>query len=97
MPVMTKGDIVDNLCEQVGGFSKKEAADVVETVFSSMKRALEEGDTVKISGFGNFEVKDKRPRRGRNPQTGQPLTIDARRVLAFRPSAVLKTALNEED
>ena len=96
MVPMTKGDIVDNLCEQVGGFSKKEAADLVESVFSSMKGALEAGEAVKISGFGNFEVRQKNSRRGRNPQTGQQITIEARRVLAFRPSTVLKTALNEE-
>ena len=94
---MTKGDIVDNLCEQVGGFSKKEAADIVESVFSTMKIALYLGEPVRISGFAILEVPQKKPRRGRNPQTGEQITIEARRVLAFRPSAVLKTVLNEED
>lgn len=91
---MTKADIVDKVCEQVGGFSKKEAADLVDQVFDTMKAVLETGEKIKISGFGNFVVRDKKPRPGRNPQTGQEITIEARRVLTFKPSNVLKTALN---
>ena len=91
---MTKADIVDKVCEQVGGFSKKEAADLVDQVFDTMKVVLETGEKIKISGFGNFVVRDKKPRPGRNPQTGQEITIEARRVLTFKPSNVLKTALN---
>jgi integration host factor subunit alpha len=92
---MTKADIVDKVCDQVGGFSKKEAADLVDQVFDTMKQVLETGEKIKISGFGNFVVRDKGPRPGRNPQTGQEITIDARRVLTFKPSNVLKAALNE--
>lgn len=92
---MTKADIVDRVCDQVGGFSKKEAADLVDQVFDTMKHVLENGEKIKISGFGNFVVRDKGPRPGRNPQTGQEITIDARRVLTFKPSNVLKAALNE--
>ena len=91
---MTKADIVDKVCEQVGGFSKKEAADLVDQVFDTMKQVLETGEKIKISGFGNFVVRDKKPRPGRNPQTGQEITIEARRVLTFKPSNVLKAALN---
>lgn len=91
---MTKADIVDRVCERVGGFSKKEAADVVEVVFDLMKETLETGDKLKVSGFGNFVVREKKPRPGRNPQTGQEITIEARRVLTFKPSNVLKSALN---
>ncbi len=93
---MTKADIVDRLCDQVGGFSKKEAADLVERVFDTMKSKLEQGDKIKISGFGNFVVRDKHPRPGRNPQTGKEITIEARRVLTFKPSNILKGALNED-
>jgi integration host factor subunit alpha len=93
---MTKADIVDRVCEQVGGFSKKEAADLVDQVFDTIKAVLESGEKIKISGFGNFVVREKKPRPGRNPQTGQEITIEARRVLTFKPSNVLKTALNGE-
>ena len=79
---------------KVGGFSKTEAADAVETVFETVKETLAKGQKIKISGFGNFVVRDKRPRTGRNPQTGQGIIISARRVLTFRPSPVLKNALN---
>ena len=81
----------------MGGFSKKEAADIVDEVFDAMKTAVEEGDKIKISGFGNFIVREKKPRPGRNPQTGQEIMIEARRVLTFKPSNVLKAALNDED
>lgn len=92
---MTKADIVDRVCEKVGGFSKKDAADLVDLVFNTMKDALVEGDKIKISGFGNFVVREKKPRPGRNPQTGTEIMIDARRVLTFKPSPVLKSALND--
>lgn len=91
---MTKADIIDRVCERVGGFSKKEAADLVEKVFDVMKATLETNEKIKISGFGNFIVREKKPRPGRNPQTGTEITIDARRVLTFKPSPVLKQALN---
>ena len=92
---MTKADIVENVYEKVGGFSKKEAAEIVETVFDTIKETLERGEKIKISGFGNFVVRDKNARAGRNPQTGQEITISARRVLTFKPSQVLKNALND--
>ena len=66
----------------------------VETVFDTIKETLERGEKIKISGFGNFVVRDKNARAGRNPQTGQEITISARRVLTFKPSQVLKNALN---
>jgi integration host factor subunit alpha len=91
---MTKADIVDIVYEKVGGFSKKEAIDIVETVFETAKTTLEKGDKLKISGFGNFVVRDKKARPGRNPQTGKEITISARRVLTFKASLVLTKALN---
>jgi integration host factor subunit alpha len=90
---MTKGDIVERIYEKVG-FSKKEASDVVESVFEVIKHHLEVGEKVKISGFGNFVVNQKRPRKGRNPQTGDEIIISGRRVLTFKASHVLKKSMN---
>jgi integration host factor subunit alpha len=90
---MTKADIVEALYEKVG-FSKKEAADLVELVFDTIKGTLAQGQKIKISGFGNFVIRDKRSRIGRNPQTGQSIEISARRVLTFRPSQVLRAEVN---
>jgi integration host factor subunit alpha len=91
---MTKAEIIDAVYEKVGGFSKKEAAEIVEALFDTMKEVLAEGQKIKISGFGNFVVRAKNERVGRNPRTGAPMPISARRVLTFKPSQVLKTALN---
>lgn len=93
---MTKADIVEKVYEKIG-FSKKEASELVENVFESLKGVLINGEKVKISGFGNFVVRGKNERVGRNPQTGQQITISARRVLTFRPSQVLKAMLNGEE
>lgn len=93
---MTKADIVESVYEKVGGYSKKEAAEIVEAVFDQIKKTLEDGEKIKLSGFGNFVVRDKNQRVGRNPQTGEEITISARRVLTFKPSQVLKSALNGE-
>ena len=93
---MTKADIVEKVYQKIG-FSKKEASELVEMVFSCLKEVLERGDKVKISGFGNFVVREKNERVGRNPQTGEQIKISARRVLTFRPSQVLKAMLNGED
>lgn len=90
---MTKADIVERIYEKVG-FSKKEATDIVESIFALIKQHLEEGKKIKISGFGNFIIHTKRPRRGRNPQTGDEIIISGRRVLSFKPSPVLKKAMN---
>lgn len=93
---MTKADIVEQVYEKIG-FSKKEASELVELVFNELKTVLVNGDKVKISGFGNFTVKGKSERVGRNPQTGDQIKISARRVLTFKPSQVLKAVLNGED
>jgi integration host factor subunit alpha len=91
---MTKAEIIDSVHDKVGGFSRKESAEVVDAVFSIMKDSLASGEKVKISGFGNFVVRSKKERVGRNPQTGQPIPICARHVLTFKPSQVLKSILN---
>lgn len=90
---MTKADIVEKVSTNLG-LSKKESAELVEVVFSLIKSTLESGEKLKIAGFGNFEVKQKADRRGRNPQTGETIIIEARRILTFKPSAILKTAIN---
>ena len=93
---MTKADIVEKVYQKIG-FSKKEASELVELVFDTLKDVLHNGDKVKISGFGNFVVRGKNERVGRNPQTGEQIKISARRVLTFRPSQVLKAMLNGEE
>lgn len=93
---MTKADLVEAVYEKVG-LSKKDSAKVVEDVFNIMKEILEKGDKLKISGFGNFLVRNKRKRLGRNPQTGEPMEISARKVLTFRPSQILKVFINTKE
>lgn len=93
---ITKADIVEKVYETIG-FSKKEASELVELVFVELKQTLKNGEKVKISGFGNFVVRAKNERIGRNPQTGEQIKISARRVLTFRPSQVLKAMLNGEE
>ncbi len=90
---MTKAELVDCIYEKVG-ISKTESAEIVESIFNILKESLEQGEKIKISGFGTFTVKEKKSRKGRNPQTGEGITISARRVLTFKPSQVLKRALN---
>lgn len=93
---VTKADIVERVYEKIG-FSKKEASELVELVFMTLKDRLANGEKVKISGFGKFEVRQKKSRVGRNPQTGERITITARKVLNFSPSQVLKAMLNGEE
>ncbi|HOO41766.1 MAG TPA: integration host factor subunit alpha [Syntrophales bacterium] len=91
---MTKIDIIQNVYEKLG-IPKKDSARIVESVFDLMKESLANGEKIKISGFGNFIVKEKKSRRGRNPQTGAEISISARRVLTFKSSQVLRRALND--
>jgi integration host factor subunit alpha len=90
---MTKADLVELIYDRVG-YSKKEAGVAVEEVFAILRDSLCVGTKVKISGFGSFVVNQKKSRRGRNPQTGEPITIDSRRVLSFKASQVLKELVN---
>ena len=91
---MTKADIVEKI-HTTTRLSKKESFEMLEAVFSIMKSTLESGEHFKISGFGTFEIKQKKDRRGRNPQTGESITIEARRILSFKPSSILRTAINQ--
>jgi integration host factor subunit alpha len=79
------------------GFSAQESLDLMERLFEILTEALEKGERVKISGFGNFMVRQKRPRRGRNPQTGGEIVISGRKVVTFKTSNVLRKALNKGD
>ena len=90
---MTKAEIAERITTRTR-LTKKESTEILEAVFSIMKCTLESGESLKISGFGTFEVKQKADRRGRNPQTGEEIAITARRVLAFKPSAMLKQGIN---
>ena len=91
---MTKVDIIESIYEKIG-IPKKECIRIVESVFEIIKDDLEKGNDVMISGFGKWTVKAKKKRKGRNPQTGKELMIDARRVVTFRPSQVLKGTVND--
>jgi len=91
---MTKADIAEKI-HTTTGLSKKDSVAMLEAVFSIMKSTLESGEKIKVAGFGNFEVKQKKDRTGRNPQTGESITIEARRILTFKPSMVLKQAVNK--
>jgi len=91
---MTKIDFVNSVYENLG-ISKKDSVNAVDSVFEIIKDELGKGKAVKISGFGKWTVKAKKKRKGRNPQTGEALTIDARKVVTFKPSQVLKATIND--
>ena len=90
---LTKAELADLLFEKVG-LNKREAKDMVETFFEEVRIALENGDGVKLSGFGNFQLRDKPQRPGRNPKTGVEAAIKPRRVVTFKPSPVLVAPVN---
>jgi integration host factor subunit alpha len=90
---MRKSDIANEIYEKVG-ISKKDAAQIMETILNTIKGVLQKGETVKIAGFGNFVVRSKRPRKGRNPKTGEEIGITPRKVVTFRPSQVFKKYVN---
>lgn len=86
---LSKTDLIDKLQSQLG-FSKKESSHIIDLVFNIMKDTLSKGEKIKISGFGNFTIRDKAERMGRNPQTGERMKIPSKRVLTFKPSDLLK-------
>jgi integration host factor subunit alpha len=93
LPTLTKAELAEMLFEQVG-LNKREAKDMVETFFEEIRDALERGESVKLSGFGNFQLRDKPQRPGRNPKTGQEIPISARRVVTFHASQKLKAMVD---
>ena len=89
MAALTKAEMAEKLFEDLG-INKREAKDVVELFFEEIRASLESNEQVKLSGFGNFDLRDKRERPGRNPKTGEDIPISARRVATFRPGQKLK-------
>jgi integration host factor subunit alpha len=90
---MTKADLADKIHERlyhIKGYSKKECHDLVDQVFELVKNVVVQEGKLKVAGFGNFEVQEKHARRGRNPQTGDEITIEPRRILTFKASQILK-------
>jgi integration host factor subunit alpha len=94
LPTLTKAELAEMLFEQVG-LNKREAKDMVETFFDEIRNALERGELVKLSGFGNFQLRDKPQRPGRNPKTGEEIPITARRVVTFHASQKLKAMVEQ--
>jgi integration host factor subunit alpha len=92
---ITRKELANAVSEKTG-FSAQESADPMERLFEILTETLERGEKAKISGFGNFVVRQKRPRRGRNPQTGGEIVISGRKVVTFKPSSVLRKALNQD-
>jgi len=86
---MTKADMISDVFDKVG-LPKQDAEELVEMILDTVKQTLKQGDTVKLSGFGNFVVRQKRSRKGRNPKTGQEIEITPRSVVSFRPSMIFK-------
>ena len=86
---LTKADMAEKLFDELG-LNKREAKEMVEMFFEEIREALEEGGQVKLSGFGNFDLREKKQRPGRNPKTGEEIPISARRVVTFRPGQKLK-------
>lgn len=93
---LTKAELTELIFDQVG-LNKREAKEIVDAFFAEISAALEKGEEVKLSGFGNFQVRDKSSRPGRNPKTGESIPISARRVVTFHASQKLKSAVENVD
>ncbi|MCL4409344.1 integration host factor subunit alpha [Aliidiomarina haloalkalitolerans] len=91
---LTKAEIAEHLFEKLG-MNRRDAKELVETFFEEIRQALESGEQVKISGFGNFDLRDKAQRPGRNPKTGEDIPISARRVVTFRPGQKFKARVED--
>jgi integration host factor subunit beta len=93
---MTKSALIDKVAEKVEGLTRKQTEIIVDTVFEGIKDALAKGEKIEIRGFGNFRLKQRRPRRARNPKTGEGVDVPSKRVLHFKVGKALKDALNPE-
>ncbi|MCJ8268167.1 MAG: integration host factor subunit alpha [Psychrosphaera sp.] len=91
---LTKAEIAEHLVDKLK-INKRDAKEVVEAFFEQIRNALESGEQVKLSGFGNFDLRDKSQRPGRNPKTGEDIPISARRVVTFRPGQKLKNRVEQ--
>ena len=94
MSALTKSEMADKLFEELG-LNKREAKELVEQFFEEIRICLENNEQVKLSGFGNFDLRDKRQRPGRNPKTGEAIPISARRVVTFRPGQKLRAKVEQ--
>ncbi|EGG29544.1 Integration host factor alpha subunit [Aequoribacter fuscus] len=94
MTALTKSDMADMLFEELG-LNKREAKEIVEMFFEEIRASLESNEQVKLSGFGNFELRDKGERPGRNPKTGEEIPISPRRVVTFKPGQKLKARVEK--
>ncbi len=92
---ITKADLVQQVFKNHGDLTKSQATDAVEAFLRLSKDTLITGSDLLLSGFGKFNVRDKNPRRGRNPQSGEDLMLNARRVVTFKPSGILRDKVNE--
>ena len=93
---ITKDSLVEMVHNEIG-LNKREAKELIESFFDQIKKSLEEGNDIKLSGFGNFNLRDKAPRPGRNPKTGEEVTISSRRVVTFKSGLKLKSKLEGYD
>ena len=93
---ITKDSLVEMIHNEIG-LNKREAKELIESFFEQIKKSLEEGNDIKLSGFGNFSLRDKAPRPGRNPKTGEEVTISSRRVVTFKSGLKLKSKLEGYD
>lgn len=91
---MTKSVLIEKVSEKAEGLTRKQTEIVIETVFDSIKEALIKGEKVEIRGFGNFRLKNRRPRKARNPKTGERIEVPGKRVLHFKTGKALKEAMN---
>jgi len=91
---MTKSVLIEKISEKVGSLTRKQTEIVVETVFDSIKEALAKGEKIEIRGFGNFRLKQRRPRKARNPKTGEKVDVPGKRVLHFKAGKALREAMN---
>ena len=91
---MTKSALIDKVAEKVEGLTRKQTEIIVDTVFEGIKDALTKGEKIEIRGFGNFRLKQRRPRKARNPKTGEGVDVPSKRVLHFKVGKALKDALN---
>ncbi len=93
---LTKADMAEHLFEKLG-MNKRDSKELVESFFEEVREALESGEQVKLSGFGNFDLREKNERPGRNPKTGEDIPIKARRVVTFRPGQKLKSRVENTE
>ncbi|HYQ48034.1 MAG: integration host factor subunit beta [Nitrospirae bacterium] len=93
---MTKSVLIEKVSEKVEGLTRNQTEIVVETVFESIKKALMSGEKIEIRGFGNFRLKNRKPRKARNPKTGESVEVPGKKVLYFKVGKALKEALNSK-